>query len=266
MKAIFYILSLLVILGAAYFTYDTSNKIQTQITAFDETRNTKIRVQKSIADEQDALATTKDNLKTAENKLAELKASLENEKSKQTQYQKSIAEYEAEIEGHDAQLKKFAEVMAEIKEKIGDLDWDEVGPKIDSMKEERKTKGNQLEELELLVTKLTAEVNKLSSDRSKANSDLTEIRDRIKKNAVEGRIEVVDSTWGFVVVSLGTKNSNVTPQSKLLIRRDGRVLGTLQPNSVEPMRTVCDLNARDIRPGVRILPGDTVTLADSVGN
>ena len=44
---------------------------------------------------------------------------------------------------------------------------------------------------------------------------------------------------------------------------DGRLLGRLTPNSVEASQTVCDLNARDLNPGVRIQPGDQVTLADS---
>ena len=63
--------------------------------------------------------------------------------------------------------------------------------------------------------------------------------------------------------NLGTNNSNVTPQSKLLITRNGRLLGRLTPNSVEANQTVCDLNARDINRGVRIQPGDQVTLAES---
>ncbi len=156
--------------------------------------------------------------------------------------------------------------MEEIKAKIGDIEWSEVPDKITELQEERKSQGTRLDELIMITTKLTKEVSDKRAENTRQNGRLADIRKKIALNSKVGAITTVDSTWGFVIVNLGANNSNVTPQSKLLVSRNGTLLGSLKPTSVEATQTVCDLNARDLKSGVRIQPGDRVTLAESVGN
>lgn len=266
LKAIFYVLSILVIGASAYFALDSSKKVQSQIDTFRETRDTKQRVEQSIAKTEGELSDTEGALTEAKNLNSELESTKENEIAKETSMQKSLDKYDTEIAEHDAELAKLAQVMEEIKAKIGDIEWSEVPDKITELQEERKTQGTRLDELIMITTKLTKEVSDKRAENTRQNGRLADIRKKIALNSKVGAITTVDSTWGFVIVNLGTNNSNVTPQSKLLVSRNGTLLGSLKPTSVEATQTVCDLNARDLKSGVRIQPGDRVTLAESVGN
>ena len=180
---------------------------------------------------------------------------------------RSIEKFQAEIDESDAQLAQFAEIKRKIDEKLEGvpIPWAQIPEKIKELQETRKRKGDDLDQLITLTEKLTKEVADKRTENARQGNRLSEIRNKIKLNAKVGAVISVNSTWGFVIINLGTKNSNVTTRSKLLVTRNGRLLGRLTPNSVEPSQTVCDLNARDLTPGVRIQPGDEVTLAESLG-
>ncbi len=172
----------------------------------------------------------------------------------------------ANLLGWQTQLAAIkAKIDKKLEEELGgrQITWNQVPAEIKRLQEERKKKGDDLDLLNEHIEKLTSEVADKQASNTREGDRLTKIRTKIARNAKVGAITSVNSTWGFVIVNLGTNNSNVTPQSKLLVTRDGRLLGRLTPNSVEASQTVCDLNARDINPGVRIQPGDQVTLADS---
>ncbi len=169
------------------------------------------------------------------------------------------------IDVAEARLADFAKVKAYFDEQLNGVNvaWAQIPAEIKRQQEVRKKRGDDLDLLNEHIAKLTKDVADKRASNTRENDRLSKIRTKIARNAKVGAITSVNSTWGFVIVNLGTNNSNVTPQSKLLVTRNGRLLGRLTPNSVEASQTVCDLNARDINPGVRIQPGDQVTLADS---
>lgn len=268
MKTIFYILSLLIIAAAAYFSWDNSKKVQSEIDSFTETRDTKRTVEGTIEKTEKQLADTVASLEEAKTLNAELTQTKENEISKEGQMKRSIEKFNTEIEESDVQLAKFAEIKKKIDEQIGGLPvpWDEIDTHIEGLQEKRKRLGDDHDNLVTLIAKLTKEVADKRAENGRQDTRLKEIRRRIALNDKVGAITSVNSTWGFVIVNLGTNNSNVTLNSKLLVTRNGRVVARLAPNSVEASQTICDLNAKDVTPGVRIQPGDEVTLADSVAN
>lgn len=268
MKTIFYILSILVIAASAYFGYSNSNKIKEQIDTFGTTRSTKIKVQDNIADTTKELEDTTASLDSEKQKNSDLIADKENEESKFGQMEKSIDKYEVQIEEADAKLAEFAKIKAKIEEKLDGIDipWAQIPDKITSLKDERKKKGDDLAQLDKLVEKLNKELTEKKADQVRLASRLTEIKTKIARNSKVGSITSVNTTWGFVVVNLGDANSNITPRSKLLVTRGGRLLGSLKPTSVEGTQTVCDLVLKDLVPGIRIQRGDLVTIAETVGN
>ena len=265
MKPIFYILSVLVTAAAAYYSYDNSQKLSAEILLFQETRTTKNTVEKTEDDTQDTLTETEATLETAQQKNAELIADMENMKSRESSMNKSKEEAQVKIDEAEARLADFAKVKAEIDEQLKGVNvaWAQIPAEIKRQQEVRKKRGDDLDLLNEHIAKLTKDVADKRASNTRESDRLSKIRTKIARNAKVGAITSVNSTWGFVIVNLGTNNSNVTPQSKLLVTRNGRLLGRLTPNSVEASQTVCDLNARDINPGVRIQPGDQVTLADS---
>ena len=265
MKTIFYILSVLVIGAAAYFSWDNSNKVQAEIDLFDSTRAVKTRTEASINKQEGILKNTKQELDTAQNLNAELIAQMENMKSREVSYNKSKEAEQVKIDEADARLGQLAEIKAKIDKALEGVDiaWPQIPSEIKRLQELRKKKGDDLDLLNEHIAKLTKDVADKRASNARESDRLSKIRTKIARNAKVGAITSVNSTWGFVIVNLGTNNSNVTDQSKLLVTRNGRLLGRLTPNSVEASQTVCDLNARDVNPGVRIQPGDQVTLADS---
>jgi len=265
MKPIFYILSVLVTAAAAYYSYDNSQKLSAEILLFQETRTTKNTVEKTEDDTQDTLTETEATLETAQQKNAELIADMENMKSREGSMNKAKEKAQVAIDEAEARLAEFAKIKAEIDEQLKGVNvaWAQIPAEIKRLQEVRKKKGDDLDLLNEFIAKLTKDVADKRASNTRESDRLSKIRTKIARNAKVGAITSVNSTWGFVIVNLGTNNSNVTPQSKLLVTRNGRLLGRLTPNSVEASQTVCDLNARDINPGVRIQPGDQVTLADS---
>ncbi len=265
MKTIFYILSILVIGAAAYFSYENSNKLQGEIDLFAAERGRKIVVEGTIKDRNEDLAKTQDLLEKAKVKNATLRAEMEEMVSDERSMNRQKEEAQVKIDEADARLAQLAEIKSKIDEALKGVPvpWAQVPSEIKRLQEERKKKGDDLDLLNEHIAKLTKDVADKQASNARESDRLSKIRTKIARNAKVGAITKVDSTWGFVIINLGTNNSNVTSQSKLLITRNGRLLGRLTPNSVEKNQTVCDLNARDINPGVRIQPGDQVTLAES---
>ncbi len=265
MKTIFYILSVLVIGAAAFYSFENSKKVQKEIDVFAETRQTKRNVESIISDTEKDLSDTTAQLDTAKNLNADLIAEMENMKSREVSYNKSKEEAQVKIDEANDRLAQLAEIKAKIDKALEGVDiaWPQIPSEIKRLQELRKKKGDDLDLLNEHIAKLTKDVAEKRASNAREGDRLSKIRTKIARNAKVGAITSVNSTWGFVIVNLGTNNSNVTARSKLLITRNGRLLGRLTPNSVEASQTVCDLNARDINPGVRIQPGDQVTLADS---
>ena len=264
-KNIIYGLSVLVAGAAAYFSFEVKKDLEAEIALFADAQNRKKTVEESEDTTKGTLKETKATLGEAEKLNAELISDMELMKSKEGLFNKSKEKAQVKIDEAEARLADFAKVKAEIDEQLKGVNvaWAQIPAEIKRQQEVRKKRGDDLDLLNEHIAKLTKDVADKRASNTRESDRLSKIRTKIARNAKVGAITSVNSTWGFVIVNLGTNNSNVTPQSKLLVTRNGRLLGRLTPNSVEASQTVCDLNARDINPGVRIQPGDQVTLADS---
>ena len=264
-KPIVYILSAAVTATAVFFSIDNKKKLEGEIATFVERRTTKDAVERNEDKTQKTLTETEAMLETAQKLNADLIAEMENMKSRETSMNRSKEEAQVKIDESDARLSQLAEIKAKIDKALEGVNiaWPQIPSEIKRLQEVRKKKGDDLDLLNEFVAKLTKDVADKRASNARESERLTKIRTKIARNAKVGAITSVNSTWGFVIVNLGTNNSNVTPQSKLLITRNGRLLGRLTPKSVEASQTECDLKARDLNPGLRIQPGDQVTLADS---
>ena len=97
------------------------------------------------------------------------------------------------------------------------------------------------------------EVSRLADRKVKRDSE-------IRRNSMEATVTAVNYEWGFVVVGAGSR-SGFTPETTVLVKRDGRVLGQLNPSSIEPNQTIFEIDFDSMAPGVRIRPGDRVILS-----
>jgi len=267
-KTVFYILSILVILAAVFFAFDNNAKMKDQMAKWKETNGTNTNVAASIKERGKELEVAKNELGAAKTRNAELISTKENEQSKERNLKQTLDQYNVDIEDTDAEVIKFEEIKKKVEGMIGGLNipFDQIPGEIQKMEDQRKAQASKLEELVMLEEKLDKNVAENNDENARLASRLGEIRSKISRNAVQGAVIAVDSNWGFVIVNKGRSNSNITEQSDLLVSRGGRLLGRLKVHSLEVNQTICDLDLKSLKPGVRIQPGDRVTVSEAAAN
>jgi hypothetical protein len=267
-KTIFYVLSVLIIGGAAYFAFDVKQKLEGEMALFEETESTNAQVSADTEETEGMLADTEASLEKAKVLKSDLTATKDSEGGKTVNFRKSIEQSDSEIEGYDAELIKFEEVRKKVEVLLDgrEITLREIPAKIAEFEEQRKVQQRELERLIDLEAKLSREV---AGNRAKAatlTGRLADLRLKISRGSQQGVVTAVDSIWGFVVINQGAGNSNVTDRSELLVSRGGRLLGRLKVTSLEPNRAICDIDTKSVRPGVRIQTGDRITLANGEAN
>jgi hypothetical protein len=145
------------------------------------------------------------------------------------------------------------------------LQPDELEGKTTEIREDTKKQYAKLDELKTVTEAAT---NKLSSIRADFDSLVSREVDRstrISRNSLEAVVTAVNQDWGFLVIGAGS-NSGFTPQSSLIIQRNGHYVGRVTPSAIEPTQTIAEIEFTSMANGVRIQPGDRVLLAKPSGN
>ncbi len=269
MKAVFYILALLATGGAAFFSFSFKQKFEDQ----KELKETKIVENKDMGDkvakQEEALTKEKGLLETANSDREQVRQSLDTLGATNKKLGRDLAEQEGRLEEQKATFAKLKEAQEEIKKSIddigGDVELEDIPKMVVDLENERQDKEKQLDELGKLVEAAEKNVERNQAEIGRL-ADRDASRDaRIRRNAMESTVTAVNDDWGFVVIGAGS-NTGFTPQTKLLIKRGGRLIGQVKPSSIEPSQTIAEIDKDSVAPGVRIQPGDRVILAAPATN
>lgn len=269
MKAIFYVLALLVTGAAAYFSYDNLSKFEKQ----KEIKETAISNNKVMSEkgnkQQEALDAEKVLLETANKDKADAEASIENLVAKEKTLRRDLGELEGTLEEQKAkfaELEKARAALQDLLKQAGeDVTLENLAVTVQAMEDDKLAKTKKLGELESLVeaAKKAVESNQAEIGRL---ADRSASRDaRIRRNAMESVVSAVNDDWGFVIIGAGS-STGFTPQTKLLVKRDGRLIAEVKPSSIEPSQTIAEIDLETVAPGARIQPGDRVILANPATN
>lgn len=269
MKAIFYVLALLVTGAAAYFSYENFSKFEKE-KATKEAAIAKNKTISASADKQQvALDEEKVKLDTASKDKADAEASIENLVAKEKTLRRDLGELEGVLEEQKTKFAQLEATRAQLEETLKeageDVTLDNLPDKIAAMEADKLAKTKKLGELETLVeaAKRAVETNQGEIGRL---ADRSASRDkRIRGNAMESVVSAVNDDWGFVVIGAGS-NTGFTPQTKLLVKRDGRLIAEVKPSSIEASQTIAEIDPDTVAPGARIQPGDRVILANPATN
>jgi hypothetical protein len=269
MKAISYVLVILVAGGAAFFSFSHSSKFddlqKDRLTTIANNKSVTTEADvtdKNIKDETALLVASQDKQELISNNITSLKASgvaLKNEVNK-------LDEELTEQTGEFTQLENtLAEVNKILENLGGGVTLDNLAEKIAEIEDTKKTKETKLQELETLVAgaEKTLASNRAEADRLVTRS--VERSARIGRNSMEAVVTAVNQDWGFLVIGAGS-NSGFTPQTSLLVVRDGRKIGRVRPSSIEPTQTIAEIDLESLAAGVRLQPGDRVILANPTSN
>ncbi len=266
MKFIFPILSIVVCLGAAYFSLAQSGKFSdvqgNRIEAMNKNKSVSAKADvadKNIADEEALLEQSKDALALATQSASSLE-------SDTITLKKDLEKIESKLAGQQAEFAELEKGLEGIQGVMGpDIDMDSLPEKMAELSEEVKAKRTKADELEALIE---GAKSSLVAKRSEVERLVERKKVRNKRfagNGMEARITAVNQDWGFLVIGAG-KNSGFTPQTTLLVKRNGRLIGKVKPSAVEPTQTIAEIDLKSLSPGVRIQPGDRVILAKPAGN
>lgn len=269
MKAILYVVAILVAGGAAFLTLEHSKKFE----ALQKVRLDTIAENKKVSADADVkeneLKKERAVLAAAEGKREELTQSITTLKSAGATMERDLGELDNTLKSQESEFAELNKTLEEVnnilKDLGGGITLDTLPEKIQQIEEDKKAKTAKLEELNTLVAaaeklleKNRAEVDRLVKRKVERNS-------RISRNSMESVVTAVNQDWGFLVIGAGS-NSGFTPQTSLIVQRDGRLIGRIRPSSIEPTQTIAEIDFDSLATGVRLQPGDRVMLAKPTSN
>ena len=259
MKSIFYTLSVIAIGAAGYFGWEAKNNFDQQL----DDRNTLIEKNKNLSTnikqkEKDKEQST-DARDLSLNERAETKAGLEAAVSNEGGLKRTLDDIGTELETVVAEEAQIDKAIDEIKELFPDIELPEVPGKYNEMVDNEKKLVAQVEEAELIKTKLQESIAKNIADSKRIGGKIKEANDRVRGNTFQATVTGVDNDWNFVVIGAG-ENSVLTSDSTLLVQRGGRYLGKLSVQKIEANSAIADIVPGSLSVGVVLQRGDQVIL------
>jgi hypothetical protein len=267
MKAIFYVLALLVTGGAAFFSYQSLEKFKDQqqqkIAAIDANKVMTKDADNKDADLQKELAALEDATKKKE----ELEASIETLKGKERTLIANTKKVDATLAEQKEKFAQLEQIRAKADEilKGAGVTLEELPNEVIKIEEDKKAKAKALAEVQALVEAAQKAVEANQAEIARVTERDAARASRMRRNAMESVVTAVNEDWGFVVIGAGS-NTGFTPQTKLLVKRDGRLIAEVQPSAIEPSQTIAEIDRESVAPGARIQPGDRVILASPATN
>lgn len=269
MKAILYVVAILVACGAAFFSMQHSGKFQ----ALEKDRVNTIAKNKETTDRADGtdknIKDEKAKLATSQEKQGLLEQSVSSLKSAGSALTSDLSKLDGDLKIQDqefAELNKALEQVNDIlKDLGGGVTLETLPEKIQQIEDDKKAKQTKLEELETLVGASEKSLATGRAELDRLAKRVVERSSRIGGNSMEAVVTAVNQEWGFLVIGAGS-NSGFTPQTTLLVERDGRKIGRVRPSSIEPTQTIAEIDLESLAAGVRLQPGDRVILSKPSSN
>ena len=273
MKTIFHILTLVAIAVAAYFSYDNKVKFQEQVDRRQEYKQQDDRVLAAVAKRKKELETARSERKDALEAKDLVIASIDKLNSDQQALKRELGEIEATLEEQEEELARAEEAFANARkaleetgiEIVGEVNAQNIKEIIGKLQDQKKELGAELADLEEVNSGLEGQVDDNRAEIARLADREAARNSRFRRNAMESVITAVDNDWGFVVIGAG-RNSGFTPQTRLIVKRDGRVIAEVSPSSIEAGQTIAEIDYETVAPGVMLQPGDRVILARPASN
>jgi len=269
MKAIFYVVAILATGAAAFFSYNQSSK-------FGSLQADRLATIAQNAQVTKSAETAEEEIKRQEGLLAEskekrdlLSQSVSSLKSTGSALSNDVVKLDGDLTDQNEELDQLKKAVVEVNTIMSDLGGgvtlDTLAEKIQQIEADKKAKQAKLEELEALNDGATNKLANGNAELDRLSKRMVECSARISANLIEAVVTAVNQDWGFLVVGAGA-NSGFSPQSGLLIQRDGRVIAKVRPSAIEPTQTIAEIDFSSLAPGVRLQPGDQAILATPAAN
>lgn len=269
MKFVFLFLAIAVTAVATYFTVTQTEKFQAIQDLRIKTEREIEVLSANILDREGKIAVEEENKRVAEGERAVAQASVANYKAENNSIENQVGTLDVKLAAQEVQLGALKQVVAGVKQEFEQVGIEvSLGSINDDFKDLTSSIENKQGTDQGLDESIAKEEKRLADKRAEIDryNGRIQARDlRIAQNETEARVSAVNHDWGFIVIGAGT-NSGFMPDTNLLIKRDGRLIGTVKPSSIEPTQTIADIDFSSLAPGVRFQPGDEVILATPANN
>ena len=193
------------------------------------------------------------------------KAELDSARSQATEFANTLDSVSGDLEVAAAEKKKIDASMEALRGKFPGIELEEVPRVVKDMEANQKKLVGEEEDASLVKKRLEEDIAKNLAESSRIVEKINQSIKRVEGNTFQATIVAVDNDWNFVVIGAGEK-SGLTGDSKLLIQRDGRLLGRLLISKLEPNTAVADVEPGSLRNGVALQAGDQVILESVSSN
>jgi predicted nucleic acid-binding Zn-ribbon protein len=269
MKFVFLFLTILITLIASYFTVTQIEKFEliqkTRINTDKTNIVVSVNVDKAIKDIQDEEPKLEEALKA----LAVSKSVITTLKDDNVSIENQLIDLDKKIGEQDVKLIEFKNVYEGVKQELAQINLEVT---LSTLNDDFKNLATSIEgkqgKEKGLEESIANEEKRLADKRAEIDryNGRIQARDlRIAQNEIEARVTAVNHDWGFLVIGAGS-NSGFMPDTRLLIKREGRLIGTVKPSAIELTQTIADIDFDSLSSGVRFQPGDEVIIAKPAPN
>lgn len=269
MKFVFLILVIVVSAVASYFTVTQTEKFQALQDLRIETNDTIVSVSAQIDKRLAEIKVQEAIREEKRNERAEAQSSVATFKSENGSIENQLVGLDAKLSAQEAQLGELKQVLEGVKTEFAQVN---IEVTLGSINDDFKGLTTSIENKQGtdagLDDAIAKDEKKLADKRAEIDryNGRIQARDlRIAQNETEARVTAVNHDWGFIVIGAGS-NSGFMPDTRLLIKRDGHLIGTVKPTAIELTQTIADIDFNSLSPGVRFQPGDEVILAKPAAN
>ena len=269
MKAIVYAVALLVFGAAIYFTLEHNRKFTDLETKRLKFKSDNKNMTANAEGKEAEFAKLTEELKDATQKRDVANSDLEIANADGAKLERDVANLDDTIRAQKAELDQIkTEVVAMEKmfAELGpDVTFDNLRDKVQAIKEIRTGLQEKLAELETAIDGGEKSLAAKRDDIDRLTRREVQRGTRISRNATEAVVTAVNQDWGFLIIGAGA-NSGFAPQTTMLVKRDGRLIGRVTPTAIEPTQTIAEIDFDTLPSGARIQPGDKVMLAKPASN
>ena len=197
---------------------------------------------------QEKLSSFNENTQKTESQFADLQARLDKANANLTDLQSQLARKDSDLTQGKQDLAAKDARIAELEAKSNTT------AQPSSAQDDVK---KQLQEKDILNGSLQAKLKDAEAQLMDLRQREAQRKSKVMRSGLEGRILAVNSSWNFVVISLGDRNG-VINNAELLIKRGSQLVGKVRVTSVEPSTSIADIVVNSVRSGLSVQPGDTV--------
>lgn len=269
MKPILYIVAIVAGFGAALFSFNQSQKFKALEKDRIETIAAKKQTEADLAVANTDTKIEKKKLAESQEKQESLTQSVSALTSAGSALSKDLAKLNEDLKVQDEEFAQLEKALTEVNTMLAALGsgvtLDTLPEKIQQIEDDKKAKQTKLEELEVLAAGADKSLATNRAELDRLSKRIIDRNSRISRNSMGAVVTAVNQDWGFLVIGAGS-NSGFTPQTPLLVERDGKAIGRVRPSSVEATQTIAEIDLESLAPGVRLQPGDRVILAQPLAN